>query len=395
MFTMDLKPGRERSLLRRHPWIFSGAIAGLSGDPQPGDTVEIVSAAGEWLARGAFSPQSQITARVWTFNRDETVDAAFFRRRIRQAAASRSARMTAERTACRIVHGESDRLPGLVVDRYAEVLVAQFLAAGAERWKAELVAALADEFPGCTLYERSDPRARSLEGLEPASGPLRGGEPPERVRTCWAGLAFDVDVRNGHKTGAYLDQADTLPRIRAQAAGADVLDAFCYAGAFTLAALAGDAAHVLAIDSSEDALRNADRQRALNDLPADRCEWRGDDVFTALRDLRDRGRSFDLVILDPPKFADSKAHVERACRAYKDINLLAFKLLRPGGRLATFSCSGSVEPALFQKVVADAALDAGRFARVVEHYAQAADHPVSLAFPEGFYLKGLLCEVLE
>lgn len=395
MSQLVLKPGRDRSLARRHPWVFSGAIAGVIGSPEAGETVDVVSESGEWLARGAFSPESQITVRVWTFDPDEAVDALFFDRKVAQAVAARSIRwQPVERNAVRLVHGESDGLPGVVVDRYADVLVAQFLTAGAEHWKKELVLALARAQPGTSLYERSDTPSRKLEGLQPSCGLLRGDEPPARVSARWADLTFRVDVREGHKTGAYLDQADTLPRLRAEAAGMDVLDAFCYGGAFTLSALGGGAAHVVSLDSSSAALAGVSENLALNGLDESRCELLCADVFEALRGFRDRGRGFDLIILDPPKFADSKGHVERACRAYKDINLLAFKLLRPGGRLATFSCSGGVETALFQKVVADAALDARRFARVVAHYAQAADHPVSLAFPEGFYLKGLLCEVL-
>lgn len=390
-----LKQGRERSLLRRHPWVFSGAIEGLVGSPAAGDTVDVVASDGTWLGRGAFSPESQITVRLWTFDPDEAVDAAFFRRRVALAVGARATRWQgAEHNAVRLVHGESDGLPGVVVDRYADVLVAQFLTVGAEAWKRPLVEALAAALPGCAVYERSDAPARALEGLATSCGVLLGPEPPDRIPVRWAGLSFQVDVRGGHKTGAYLDQADTLPRLRAIAAGAEVLDAFCYTGGFSLSALAGGAARVTSVDSSADALAGLEANLARNGLDAGRSERLCADVFEALRGFRDRGRSFDLIILDPPKFADSKGHVERACRAYKDINLLAFKLLRPGGRLATFSCSGSVEADLFQKVVADAALDARRFARIVDRYAQAGDHPVSLAFPEGFYLKGLLCGTL-
>lgn len=391
---VQLAPKRERSLLRRHPWVYSGAIAALRGDPVPGATVDVFSADGQCLGRGAFSPQSQITVRVWTFDEGETVDEAFFERRVAAAVAARARRWSPpDRSAVRLLHGESDGLPGIVVDRYGDVLVAQFLTAGAEHWKREVAQALGRVVPGCSVYERSDAPSRALEGLQPACGLLCGTEPPERIDVSWAGLRFSVDVRGGHKTGAYLDQADTIPRVGALAAGREVLDCFCYTGGFSLAALAGGASRVTSVDSSADALAGLARHIEANGLDTSRCEPVCADVFEALRGLRDRGRSFDLIVLDPPKFADSKGHVERACRAYKDINLLAFKLLRPGGLLATFSCSGSVEPELFQKVVADAALDAKRFARMVDRYSQAEDHPVSLAFPEGFYLKGLLCDV--
>jgi 23S rRNA (cytosine1962-C5)-methyltransferase len=396
MDAVMLKTGRERSLLRRHPWVFSGAVDALRGDPAPGETVDVLTSDGTWIGRGAFSPQSQITVRMWTFDVGESVDDAFFVRRVAAAVAARKQRWNPPaRSAVRLLHGESDGLPGVVVDRYADVLVAQFLTTGAERWKGALTAALLQALPGCSVYERSDAPSRVLEGLAPVCcGLLAGAEPPERIDVRWAGLAFAVDVRGGHKTGAYLDQADTIARVGALATGGEVLDCFCYTGGFTLSALAAGAARVASVDSSADALAGVARQIEANGLDASRSETHCADVFEALRGFRDRGRSFDLIVLDPPKFADSKGHVERACRAYKDINLLAFKLLRPGGRLATFSCSGSVEPDLFQKVVADAALDACRFARMLERYTQAEDHPVSLAFPEGFYLKGLLCDVL-
>lgn len=395
MHAVLLKEGRQKSLLRRHPWVFSGAVAALRGDPAPGETVDVLAADGTWLGRGAFSPQSQITVRLWTFDVAEAVDESFFVRRIAAAVAARAHRWNPPvRSAVRLVHGESDNLPGLVVDRYGDVLVAQFLTVGAELWKKSLVEALRTALPGCAVHERSDAPSRLLEGLAPACGLLAGAEPPPTVRVQWAGLSFAVDVRCGHKTGAYLDQADTIARVGALGAGADVLDCFCYTGGFSLSALAAGAARVTSVDSSVDALAGLARQVESNGLDASRSEAVCADVFEALRGFRDRGRSFDLIVLDPPKFADSKGHVERACRAYKDINLLAFKLLRPGGRLATFSCSGSIEPDLFQKVVADAALDARRFARMLERYTQAEDHPVSLAFPEGFYLKGLLCDVL-
>lgn len=298
------------------------------------------------------------------------------------------------RTAQRLVHGESDGLPGVVADRYGDVIVLQLTTAGADRWRDAVVAALRAAVPDAmTIYERSDAHARELEGLAPADGLLWGAEPPEIVESRWAGLAFGVPVRTGHKTGTYLDQAENLPVVGALAHDADVLDAFCYTGGFTMAALRGGAKSVVSLDSSAPALDALRANLARNGLDASRVETICDDAFRRLRTFRDQGRSFDLIVLDPPKFAESRSQVERACRAYKDVNLLAFKLLRPGGRLATFSCSGSVTPELFQKVVADAALDARRPARIVGRFCQAADHPVALAFPEGGYLKGILCEV--
>ena len=395
MSTIVLKKGREHSLLRCHPWVFSGAVGTIKGgDPAPGETVDIAASSGKWLARGAFSPESNILVRVWTFDEDESVDAAFFERRIAAAVAMRGIDGHQGRTAWRLVHGESDGLPGVVADLYADTVVFQLSTTGAERWRAEIVAALCAAVPGAkTFYERSDSPARAHEGLAPVCGLCHGEEPPEVLEATWAGLRFGVPVRTGHKTGVYLDQADTLPRIAPLAAGADVLDAFCYTGGFTMSALKGGAKSVVSLDSSEAALEALRANVARNGLDLAKVECLCDDAFKRLRKFRDERRSFDLIVLDPPKFAESRSAVERACRAYKDINLLAFKLLRPNGCLATFSCSGSVDPDLFQKVVADAALDAGRFARIVGRFTQAADHPVSLAFPEGGYLKGLLCRV--
>jgi 23S rRNA (cytosine1962-C5)-methyltransferase len=292
--------------------------------------------------------------------------------------------------ACRLIHAESDGLPGLVVDRYADTLVAQFLSAGAESWR-ETLSDLLVELTGLQdLYERSDVDVRELEGLPVRTGALRGN-PPEKLTITENGLKFSVDLAAGHKTGFYLDQRPNRLRVRTLAKGREVLDCFCYTGGFTVNALAGGAKSVLSVDSSAQALSLARENLTLNGLPLERVEFRQEDVFFVLRFLRDSGRSFDLVVLDPPKFAPTAAQAEKAARGYKDINLLAFKLLRPGGFLATFSCSGGVDAALFQKIVASAALDAGVEAQVVEHLAQGPDHPVALNFPEGAYLKGLVC----
>ena len=390
-----LKPNREKPLRSRRPWVFSGAIDGVSGNPMPGETVDIFSDKEEWLGRGALSPESQITVRIWTFDQNETVDEDFFMRRIRTCVAARQSRWNPETcTAVRLIYGEGDGLPGLIVDRYANVLVGQFLTAGAERWKREIVAALVAACPGCSVFDRSDSASRKLEGLEQTTGSLHGEDPPEKILVTVGGLKFNVDVRKGHKTGMYLDQADTLRRIGPLAKDADVLDAFCYTGGFTMACLKGGAKSVTSIDASRDALDALAQNMTLNELDASRQVSECNDIFAALREYRDRRRTFDLIILDPPKFAETQGHVEKACRAYKDINLLALKLLNPGGKLATFSCSGNVDSDTFQKVVAFAALDAGRFVRVIERYAQAPDHPVALAFPEGGYLKGMLCDVM-
>jgi 23S rRNA (cytosine1962-C5)-methyltransferase len=383
-------PGRDKSLLQRHPWIFSGAIADVRGTPAAGDTVAVRSADGRWLARAAFSPDSQIRARVWSFDPAEAVDPGFFDRRIGAAVRARAGFTDAAHTGCRLVHGESDGLPGVIADRYGEVVVLQLGTTGAERWREAIVAALQRHTGAACVYERSDAEAREREGLPARSGPLHG-ELPHEVTVVEDGITYRVDVAGGQKTGFYLDQRDSRARVRSLARGRETLNVFCYTGGFTLAALAGGATRVLSIDSSAGALDLARASLARNpSLAQDAAEWRDADAFTELRRLRDAAASFDLVVVDPPKLAPTAKHAEKAARAYKDINLLALKLLRPGGLLATFSCSGGVDAALFRKIVAGAALDARADAAVIGHFAASADHPSSLAFPEGEYLKGLL-----
>jgi 23S rRNA (cytosine1962-C5)-methyltransferase len=393
--TLWLRRGRERSLRRRHPWIFSGAVARVDGEPAPGDTVDIRSDDGAWLARAAWSPASQIRARVWSFV-DEPVDEAFLRRRLAAAIEARAGlddEAGEGPDACRLVHGESDGLPGLIVDRYGDTLVVQCLTVAVDR-RRELIAGMLAELTGLDrVWERSDADVRGLEGLEPRAGPLLGDPPPDRIAIRDGGLRLWADVRRGHKTGAYLDQRSNRRRVGELARGRRVLDCFCYAGGFTVHALAGGAASAVAVDASADALDLVRANLTLNGLVDDRVGLVEGNVFEVLRGLRDRGSSFDLIVLDPPKFAATSGQRERAARGYKDINLLGFKLLAPGGLLVTFSCSGGVGPELFASIVAGAALDAGVDAQVVERLSQGADHPVLLSFPEGEYLKGLVCRV--
>jgi len=392
MPTLTLKPGREKSLLRRHPWIFSGAVAHVDGDPAPGATVDLLAAGGQFLARAAYSPSSQIRARVWTFDPSEPVDADFFRKRIGTAIAARAAWPMAPATnALRLIHAESDGLPGLVVDRYADRLVAQFLSAGAEFWRETIADILLEETGLQSIYERSDADVRELEGLSSKVGLLRGSLPQSPFTILENNLKFTVNLETGHKTGFYLDQRENRLRVRGLAEGRDVLDCFCYTGGFSLNALAGGAKSVLSVDSSADALALCSQNVAMNAPLESRHSIQEGDVFQLLRKFRDEARSFDLIVLDPPKFAPTAVQAEKAARGYKDINLLAFKLLRPGGLLVTCSCSGGVDAALFQKIVASAALDAGVDAQILAHLEQAPDHPVALHFPEGAYLKGLVC----
>jgi 23S rRNA (cytosine1962-C5)-methyltransferase len=389
MNPLVLKKGREKSLLRRHPWIFSGAVEKASG--KAGETLEVRDGRGKLLARAAYSPKSQIRARVWSFDAAEQIDAGFFRNRVQKALALREALPAAKHTnALRLINGESDGLPGLVVDRYADVLVAQFLAAGVEQWR-DVVLDLLTELSGCeAIFERSDAEVRKLEGLEPRVGFARGNRNATRCPIIEYGLNYRVDVEQGQKTGFFLDQRENRQRVRALAAGREVLDGFSYTGGFAINALAGGAKRITAVESSAPALEVAKENLAANPLDASKVQFVQADVFSQLRTLRDQNAKFDLIILDPPKFAPTAAQVQKAARAYKDINLWALKLLAPGGMLATFSCSGAVPPDLFQSIVAGAALDAGGDAKIIERFGAAADHPVALEFPEGEYLKGLL-----
>ncbi|HEX8992716.1 MAG TPA: class I SAM-dependent methyltransferase [Anaerolineales bacterium] len=391
MPSLILKPGREKSLLRRHPWVFSGAIERVDEGMASGATVDILSARGRFLARGFYSPHSQIRARVWTFD-DEPVGEDFFRDRIRHALDVRRAwNLRSHTDAMRLIYAESDGLPGLVVDQYANMLVVQCLTAGVDAWRETLADLLLQETGLTGIFERSDADVRELEGLPTQVGMLRGNQAELLLPITEFGLQFKVNLVSGHKTGFYLDQRTNRQEVREVSRGREVLDCFCYTGGFTVNALSGGAASVLAVDVTSEALSMARENILLNGLPAERYQAIEGDVFQVLRRFRDEGRSFDMVILDPPKFAPTSAQVEKASRGYKDINLLAFKLLRPGGLLFTFSCSGAVDAGLFQKIVASAALDAGVEAQIVQHLGQAADHPVALNFPEGTYLKGLIC----
>jgi 23S rRNA (cytosine1962-C5)-methyltransferase len=400
MATIILKSGREKSLLRRHPWVFSGAIDRLEGGPAArGETVAVQAASGEALGWGAYSPQSQIAVRLWSFDPGDEIGAPFLERRLRAALAARDElHARTDLDAYRLVNAESDGLPGLIVDRYGQYLAVQCLSAGADYWKRQLVHMLveiATEHIGPVLgaYERSDADVRAKEGLEPEVGVLAGDALPEQIAILENGSRFLVQPALGHKTGFYLDQRYNRALLAQYAAGTEVLNGFAYTGAFGVYALRGGAVRVTNVDTSGSALELARENVVANGLEADRVENITGDMFYVLRSFRDARRQFDLIVLDPPKFADSRSQLEGAARGYKDINLLAFKLLRPGGILFTFSCSGLVSRDLFQKIVASAAADSGREVQALRWLSQASDHPVALAFPEGEYLKGLVCRV--
>jgi 23S rRNA (cytosine1962-C5)-methyltransferase len=391
-----LAKGREKSLHRKHPWIFSRAIEKIEGEPQSGETVDVFSHSGQWLAKAGFSPVSQIRARVWSFTQCN-INIEFFIDKIKNAQLLREDIIARDGlTGYRLIAAENDGLPGITIDRYANFLVCQILSAPAEFYKTMLVEALRFCFPSCSIYERSDVAVRKKEGLEPTVGVLYGETPPETVVIEENGIKIGVDIIHGHKTGFYLDQRDSRLQSMKYINDKEVLNCFSYTGGFGLYALKGNAKRVINADVSQPALDNAKQNALLNefDISKKRAVFLNADVFKLLREYRDQGTQFDVVIMDPPKFAESKAQLNGACRGYKDINMLAIQILKPGGTLLTYSCSGLMDQVLFQKVIADAALDAGREVKFVERFEQAADHPTDSAYPEGFYLKGFACRVI-
>jgi 23S rRNA (cytosine1962-C5)-methyltransferase len=401
-----LKPGKEKSLRRRHPWIYDTAVARVTGQPGRGATVAVRAADGTWLAWAAYSPQSTLRARCWSFVESDTIDRDWFAARV-QAAVARRSHLAGASDALRLVFGEADQLPGLIADRYGGQLVVQFQAAGVEAQRDLLLDALVAATGCVNVYDRSDSATRQREGLSATRGVARGAEPPELITVREQGhesaLDFLVDVRRGHKTGFYIDQRDnraltgllTQQLARDLARAPRVLNCFSYTGGFSLAALIGGASAVMSIDSSADALELA-RSNCRNGghssgaAPGVVLEWQQADVFEALRELQRAQRVFDLIVLDPPKFAASHHHVERAARAYKDINMNALRLLSPGGALMTFSCSGAIDADLFQKIVAGAVIDARADVQMRRRLAAGEDHPLLMTHPEGEYLKGLL-----
>lgn len=359
-----------------------------------GETIDILSKSGNRLATGAYSRHSQIIARIWSFDPEEKIDCRFFKRRLERALGARSLLgIQGSCSAYRIVNAESDGLPGIIIDRYGDFLVCQFLSAGAEFWKQEIIGQLNEMIPVAGIYERSDGNGRIQEGMKPSNGVLCGQVPPERVEIHEGSLSFLVDICNGHKTGFYLDQRENRAAVAAYSKGAKVLNCFAYTGGFGLSAQKGGADHVTNLEISKSALSILRENMEINGMDPTGMENTSGDVFELLRKYRDSARQFDVAILDPPKFAQSARQVKKAARGYKDINLLAVKLIKPGGVLFTFSCSGHIPAPLFQKIVADAALDAGRQLQIIRHLSQAADHPVALNFPEGHYLKGFICRV--
>ncbi|EHK9066156.1 class I SAM-dependent methyltransferase [Vibrio vulnificus] len=391
-----LVKGREKSVVRRHPWIFSRGIDRVEGNPQLGETVDVYGHDGKWLAKAAYSPESQIRARVWSFEKQD-INKTFFVKRIQDAQLLREDVIERDGlTGYRLIAAESDGMPGVTIDRYQNFFVCQLLSAGAEHQKQNIVDALIEVFPDCNVYERSDVSVRKKEGLQETTGVLHGEMPPKSVVIEENGVKISVDIVGGHKTGFYLDQRDSRQQAMKYVQDKEVLNCFSYTGGFGLYALKGGAKRVINADVSQPALDTAKFNAELNafDISKKRAVFLNADVFKLLREYRDQGTKFDVVIMDPPKFAESKAQLNGACRGYKDINMLAMQILNPGGTLLTYSCSGLMDQVLFQKIIADAAVDAGRSVKFVERFEQAADHPTDTAYPEGFYLKGFACKVL-
>jgi len=394
MPSVKLKKGRDKSFNRKHPWIFSGAIDSVKDVNSNGETVDIISGDGKFLGYGSYSSHSQISVRVLSFNPDEKINLDFFQKRIKVAVEFRKQVINDEKTnAFRVINAESDSLPGLVVDKYGDYLVSQFLSAGAEFWKKEIVEILVSLFNPTGIFERSDVEVREKEGLLPSKGVLFGKEPEELIEIIENGNKFFVDVNLGHKTGFYLDQRDNRKMLEHFASGKEILNCFSYTGGFSVYAVKAGASKVINVDSSAESLAIAEKNFFLNGIDSSKFENTLDDVFKYLRKLRDTNRQFDVIILDPPKFAESVSQIDKAARGYKDINLLALKLLKKNGLLFTFSCSGHIVPDLFNKIIADAAADAGREVHILKYLTQSPDHTMLTSFPEGLYLKGLICKV--
>jgi len=392
MVVIALKPHHHHSLEQRHPWVFAGALLNPPAQISPGETVDLLSRDGVWCGRGSFSPHSQIAVRIWTFDRKQTIDSSFFANRLEAAISRRRQYLQGcSTTAYRLVNAESDGLPGLTIDRYGEYLVIQCTAAGAEFWKADIVQHLNRLIPNQGIFERSDGQSRRKEGLTPCNRSLSGAVPPDLLEIREEGARFLVNVIRGHKTGFYLDQRENRQEILPFVAGQKVLNCFCYSGGFTINALLGGAASVTNIDESRQALEILQQNLLLNHCDPSKVETIQGDAFTVLRQLVSAKHRFDLIILDPPKFADSQSNTQNAVKGYRDINRLAFLLLNPGGLLLTFSCSGLLDPVQFQKIVTESARNAGRQVQLLKRLGQAMDHPILLNFPEGHYLKGLVC----
>jgi len=385
-----LMRGREKPVLRGHPWVFSGAVAKVEGEVSPGEVGEVYSKGGQFLGLGHINPRSQIVVRLLTQKKEELRE-NFFRERISRAVALREDWLKGKTNAYRVINGEGDYLPGLIVDRYRDTLVLQCLTAGMDRLKGMLTNLLVKEFRPQSIYERSDVATRNEEGLAENSGLLFGKDVPEFIEMEEYGCRFRANVKKGQKTGFYLDQRENRFLLKGLSAEKKILDCFCYTGAFSIHAGSGGAKDVTLVDSSEEALAMAEEHFTLNQLEKIPHRFIRGDVFEIMRGLEP---GYDVVILDPPPFAKKKGHLPSASRGYKDLNLWAFRLLNKEGLLLTFSCSHHMSWDLFQKIVFSAALDSGRSVQLLGRMGHPSDHPINLSHPEGEYLKGLMCRVL-
>lgn len=394
MINVVLKKGKEKAAWQHHPWIFSGAMDRISGDPSNGDVVRVTDHSGDFLAYGYFNANSRVAVRLLEWDESRSIDTAWYTEKIHQALSQRTHLLNAETTTCRLIFSEADFLPGLIVDRYGDFLSMQIGSSGIENAKETIIEILVAACQPIGIVNKSDAGARAHEGLDPADGLLWGEAPPEFIEVRENGIRYHINISEGQKSGFYCDQRDNRSILSAYAEGKDVLDCFSYSGGFTLNCLKNGAKHVMAVDSSALAIETLEKNVALNQFKKDVVTVVQSDVNKQLRNLKESGQKFDIVILDPPKYAPSRSSLDRAARAYKDLNRLGMGLLNPGGLLATFSCSAAADLDTFKQIIAWAALDAGKEVQIVKQFHQPEDHPVRTSFPEGEYLKGLLLRVI-
>lgn len=394
MIDVILKKGKEKAAMLRHPWIFSGAIDKIKGKPQNGEVIRVTSANAEFLAYGYYNDQSRVALRLMEWDESKTIDKEWYQEKLQNAIASRKHLLNEDTNTCRLVFSEADFLPGLIVDQYADFLSLQILSAGIENVKEEIIDLLKEALNPRGIFDKSDAGARKHENLEATQGLLWGETPPEFIEVRENGIAYHINIADGQKSGFYCDQRDNREILAAYSKDKNVLDCFCYSGGFTLNSLKHGAAHVTSVDSSALAIETLAHNLELNGFDATRQLSIQSDVNKQLRTFKEEGKKFDIVVLDPPKYAPSRSALDRAARAYKDLNRLGMLLLEKGGILATYSCSGAVDMETFKQIIAWAALDAGREVQIIKQFHQPEDHPVRLSFPEGEYLKGLLLRVL-
>jgi 23S rRNA (cytosine1962-C5)-methyltransferase len=394
MINILLKKGKEKAAILHHPWIFSGAIDKIKGEPANGEVIKVLSASQEFLAYGYYNAQSRVAIRLMEWEEDVQIDKAWYQKKIKEAIASRAHVLTSETNTCRLVFSEADYLPGLIIDKYADFLSLQILSAGMENAKAELIEILREELNPVGIFDKSDASARTHENLDPAQGLLWGENPPEFIEVIENGIKYHINIAEGQKSGFYCDQRDNRQILADYTKGKSVLDCFCYSGGFTLNSLKQGATHVTSVDSSALAVETLQHNLGLNGFSSDQQTSIQSDVNKQLRVFKEEGKLFDVIVLDPPKYAPSRSAVDRAARAYKDLNRLGMLLMERGGILATFSCSGAVDMDTFKQIIAWAALDAGKEVQILKQFHQPEDHPIGLSFPEGEYLKGLLLRVL-